>query len=510
MSDDLFLKDQDKVGGLFQPTVFKKLPSPIYAFTVKDQEGNLSVIVKTKDHRDRQWKYLPYGKYSLSYNCDEQGKAYIDISFQKQDAKLIKVDKLYDHRYMVTEDGLVIDRQSASLAKPYPNPAGYVYLGNRHNKFYALHRMVARAFCDRPEHLKDVGFENLMVNHKDGVKAYNNYTNLEWCTPSENSQHAYDTGLNNYKGDRHHKVIVADKDIKTIRQEFMESGLTIAEFAEKAGLSRVGLANILKNQSRYDPEYTPDLDYIRKNGIIKGQDHVHAKLTQADVDWMRQDYLTNKNKYSYYCEKFNVSNETVKLILRNRGWVDESYTPPKSRINIITFEDAQWIRQHKYENPKTPLAFYIDKYGIKSSAVSLILSNVIHKDNNYKRDPSTMIPRYNANAISRIRDEYKTDKYGAADQLAAAYNMSKEALMDIIYNDSYYDPNYDAPKRPKQTTITDEQVKEMRLHKLINPTTTSSYYSNKYNIQAAGVGKILSNKNRYDPSYVPGVGYKSI
>ncbi|MCC0783514.1 HNH endonuclease [Clostridioides sp. ES-S-0108-01] len=34
-----------------------------------------------------------------------------------------------------------------------------------------------------------------IVNHIDGNKLNDNYTNLEWCNISINTQHAYDTGL---------------------------------------------------------------------------------------------------------------------------------------------------------------------------------------------------------------------------------------------------------------------------------------------------------------------------
>lgn len=52
-----------------------------------------------------------------------------------------------------------------------------------------VHRLVASAFVDG-------GFPEMQVNHINGVKSDNRKENLEWVTPSQNIQHAYDNGLN--------------------------------------------------------------------------------------------------------------------------------------------------------------------------------------------------------------------------------------------------------------------------------------------------------------------------
>lgn len=115
------------------------------------------------------------------------------------------------HEHAISEDGLIITNVHGreikqALQMINGKTTGYVYatlLASDYSylKRVAVHRLVAFTYLDPPPSDKHV-----WINHKDGDKTHNHYSNLEWTTISQNIQHAYDIGLKvSKKGAEHHR-----------------------------------------------------------------------------------------------------------------------------------------------------------------------------------------------------------------------------------------------------------------------------------------------------------------
>ena len=90
--------------------------------------------------------------------------------------------------YFINKKGVVIStkRGSPHILKQKLGYYGYkslvLYVDKKHKTFF-VHKLVAECFCDNPLNEK-------IVNHKDGNKLNNYYTNLEWVNKSQDCLHA--------------------------------------------------------------------------------------------------------------------------------------------------------------------------------------------------------------------------------------------------------------------------------------------------------------------------------
>lgn len=146
-------------------------------------------------------------------------------------------------------------RKNVYLLKKHINQKGYhrVRLAkDNEGKMYFLHRIVAHNF------IGDI--ENLEINHKDGNKQNNNVDNLEIVTKSENTKHAYETGLRKRPNK---KVLMLEPESLKVIREF-ESILSAAEFV---GVNYAGVSKVCSGKRKLAGGYSWRLkeDYFNVN-----------------------------------------------------------------------------------------------------------------------------------------------------------------------------------------------------------------------------------------------------
>lgn len=130
--------------------------------------------------------------------------------------------------YSVSDEGLVRNDKTNyilknSIQQGYCHVTIYI---NKKAKRMRVHRLVAEAFIPNPDNKP-------YVNHKDGIRSNNKIENLEWMTPSENTQHAVDTGL--FLPTREKSVIQYDLNGKKLNEfkSTMEAGRLTNSIPEK-------------------------------------------------------------------------------------------------------------------------------------------------------------------------------------------------------------------------------------------------------------------------------------
>lgn len=145
------------------------------------------------------------------------------------------------NKYMVSDKGRVIGLARMKLLKIYIDKFGYASVSIS-GKTSKVHRIVAEAFINNQ-------YNYPQINHKDENKANNTVENLEWCTPSYNTNY----GTRNEKVS---KKMTNGKLSKPVAR-ILESKKVIIEIfpstheAGRSGYNQVCVARAARKKTKY-------------------------------------------------------------------------------------------------------------------------------------------------------------------------------------------------------------------------------------------------------------------
>jgi hypothetical protein len=147
-----------------------------------------------------------------------------------------------DTPYYITEDGKVY-RDGKELSTSLTNK-GYKTLRmtlNGLRKHLSIHRGVAELYVPNPDNKP-------CVNHIDGNKLNNHYTNLEWVTYKENTQHMLVTKTMICGEDAYNSKLT-ESDIKYIRDNYIPKHPEFggSALSKKFGVGNAQISRIVNN-----------------------------------------------------------------------------------------------------------------------------------------------------------------------------------------------------------------------------------------------------------------------
>ena len=152
----------------------------------------------------------------------------INKRFKEHDDEVFKVvtyPRIRENYYCISNYGQLKYLAKDTPIKLFQDKDGYYragLLGNdRTSHHCGIHRLVAYEFCEHHDGCN-------VVNHLNGVKTCNVWTNLEWTTPLENTRHALRTGLQCNSGPHCPSAVYSEETVRKIC-EMLSEGFDVSD-----------------------------------------------------------------------------------------------------------------------------------------------------------------------------------------------------------------------------------------------------------------------------------------
>lgn len=175
--------------------------------------------------------------------------------------------------YLVNHNGQIYSPKTNKFIKPALDKDGYekVTLQNSGEKeYWRVHRLVASLFIPNPDNKPE-------INHIDGNKRNNHFTNLEWVTTRENIIHSWESGLK-------HKNYNQDQLNEINRQAVKKHYDSISDI-EKENRGKIGKSNNAYGKNYLKDKTDKERESIRQKKIaaLNANKHNHMDKNGSPI-----------------------------------------------------------------------------------------------------------------------------------------------------------------------------------------------------------------------------------
>mgnify|MGYP002521718225 CR=1 FL=1 len=234
--------------------------------------------------------------------------------------------------YMISNKGRVynIDSERFVSTRHIVLGENYYYRVNlkcdgSHNgmkkRVFSMHRLLMMVFKPTDN------MEKLVINHIDGDKSNNDLSNLEWCTFSENTLHAYSTGLApKIHGEDCAHTTISKKTAIKICELYMKSNYTKKEIANICGTTESVVKNITTHNSWND--ISDVYDFSKRLSFRKSKNISISELEEICKYFSTCGKLQDESVRCYIyrvMDYFNFDSSNEKIYYTIRGMYDKKY-----------------------------------------------------------------------------------------------------------------------------------------------------------------------------------------
>ena len=219
--------------------------------------------------------------------------------------------------YSIDENGNIWNTKRNKQMSANIDKNGYLQIrlmqndGKRGN--FLIHRLVAFTYLETE--IKET------VNHIDGNKLNNHYSNLEWMTMLENVNDAKRLGYNGDYTDISEELIL--KVIKSL-----EDGIAVNKICTLYNVSKNFVSRIRQNKRHCEIDKTIIKTHDKKYPLEVKKDICYLIINEVKPKLITEYFKLSKN-YVYEVRKGNALKDVMKFV------IDENYKPSETIENYF-------------------------------------------------------------------------------------------------------------------------------------------------------------------------------